>query len=196
MECPYILSRQKFVQYRGNCLDSIVLILDMPVRVAPINFFHICVFGNSISLISSNVRRCLQDVRMGSGYPMILSLVEQYCKNWRKRIPLPDYKERDFLFAEKGPRCPSRVRSQLTPRTKSIHLKSELFKTEGITVNRTRVDQCTLSGQQKDQDHNMAVPKTEAPSASTFEKHAIAIDSQNSAQRQSEAKVVPSRIPY
>lgn len=192
MERPYIVSRQTFVRYSGNSLDSIVLILDMPVRVAPINFFQICILGNSISINSSSVRRCLRDVRTGSGYPMILSLVEQYCKNWRRHIPLPDYEERDFLFAEKKPRCPSKVRSQLTPRTKSIHLKGGLFKTRGITVNRIG-----LSGQRKDPNHNATVSQTvQAPSASAFDKGAVTIDSQNSAQRQSEVKVVPSRIPY
>ena len=164
----------------------------MPVQVAPTNFFHICVLGNSISLTSSSVRRCLKDVRTGSGYTMILSLVEQYCKNWRRHLPLPDYKERKFLIAEKEPRCPPIV----PPRTKSIHLKGECFKTGGITVKRIGVDQSAPSGQQKDPNHKMTVSRMEAPSNSVFEKRPTTIDSQKSVQCQSEAKVVPSRIPY
>ena len=68
----------------------------MLVQAASINFFQVCVLGNSISLSSSSVHRDRQDMLTGSGYAMILSLVEQYCKNWRGHLPLLDYEDRRF----------------------------------------------------------------------------------------------------
>ena len=98
----------------------------------------------------------------------------------------------DFLFADKETRCPSIIPSW----TKSIHLKDECFKSGGITVKRIGVDQSARSGQRKDPIHKVTVSRMEAPSNAVFEERPTIVDSQKSIQCQSEAKVVPSRIPY